>query len=296
MKSSYINLLCIIVFFLGLFYNTEGIAQELNMKQYRTLYKFKTEKQADNSRLLEVSFIVRNKKNKKDKIPVYGAEINFYSFLGDELFLLGTTKTSKKGIAQLILPENQKYLTYEGNKFNLSARFKGNKKLKSQKRNITVKDLFLNLDLTEKDSIKTVHVKALTVDSLGNKIPAKEAIAINFYVDSFLSKMKINEGILEDGIYSFEFPSDIPGDVNGDLKIIASIEDSDEYGNVEKMENANWGIYNKSMKKKKNTLWSNAAPLWMYILLSILLVGVWANYLYTIIYLFKIKKEGKLLS
>ncbi len=42
-----------------------------------------------------------------------------------------------------------------------------------------------------------------------------------------------------------------------------------------------------------NTLWSEAAPIWMYIVLTILLVGVWANYAYTIKNLFSISKEGK---
>ena len=42
-----------------------------------------------------------------------------------------------------------------------------------------------------------------------------------------------------------------------------------------------------------NKLWSEAAPVWMYVVLTILLLGVWINYLYTIIHLFKIKKEGK---
>ena len=47
------------------------------------------------------------------------------------------------------------------------------------------------------------------------------------------------------------------------------------------------------VKIVENTLWSKAAPIWMYVVLTILLVGVWANYVYTVIHLFKINKEGK---
>ena len=44
--------------------------------------------------------------------------------------------------------------------------------------------------------------------------------------------------------------------------------------------------------KNDNTLWSEAAPIWMYVVLTILLVGVWANYVYTVINLVKIKKKS----
>ncbi|MBT8300184.1 MAG: hypothetical protein KJO63_02520, partial [Maribacter sp.] len=83
-----------------------------------------------------------------------------------------------------------------------------------------------------------------------------------------------------------------PGDTNGDLEVYASIEDHDEFGDVIQKKKVNWGVFNKQIKGKNNTLWSEAAPIWMYAVLTILLVGVWANYVYTIVNLLKIKKEG----
>ena len=57
--------------------------------------------------------------------------------------------------------------------------------------------------------------------------------------------------------------------------------------------NVAWGTFHKLGTQPTYTLWSHYAPIWMYVVLTILLVGVWSNYIYSIINLFRIKKEGK---
>jgi hypothetical protein len=108
-----------------------------------------------------------------------------------------------------------------------------------------------------------------------------------------LSKMKIKEGTIENGEIEFELLQNIPGDVDKNFTVYAQILDNDEFGDVIQKQTVNWGTFNKLNTPDKNKLWSEAAPIWMYIVLTILLVGVWANYMYTIYNLYKIKKEGK---
>ena len=104
--------------------------------------------------------------------------------------------------------------------------------------------------------------------------------------------MPIQEGTMENGEFQFEFPKNISGDKNGNVDVIASIIDNDEFGNVIQKKNINWGI-DKNIEIESNKLWSKVGPIWMYIVLSILLLGVWANYVYSIKNLFNIRKEGK---
>ena len=135
-------------------------------------------------------------------------------------------------------------------------------------------------------------VKAFTIDSLGVKIPLEEADLI-ISVGGMISKMKLEEGTIEEGEFEFEFPTNIPGDENGDIMVYSIIEDNDDFGNLIQQKSINWGTFKTETIKDGNTLWSEAAPIWMYIVLTILLVGVWANYVYTAVNLFQIKKEGK---
>jgi hypothetical protein len=278
-------------FIIVLLYSTYGFAQENDVDNYKIIFKFKTIKQADNSRLLEVSFIGKNKKNKKDKIPIYGAEIEFINYTDVEKVELGTYKTSNEGIAQLTLAENHQYLIDESGYINLTAHFNGNDAIGEQDAEISVKDLHLELDLKEIDSIKTVFVNAYTADVFGKEIPAND-VDIIISVGSMFSKMVLAEESIEEGKFKFDFPLDLQGDVHKNLTVYSLIDDHEEYGTVIQSESIDWGIYNKQIKAEGNTLWTHGAPTWMYIVLTILLVGVWANYLYTIVNLFKIKKEG----
>jgi hypothetical protein len=307
MKSNIYKYIGLSFCFIALLFSNTLIAQEdevsevapvaeFDINQFKTSFKFNTLKQADNSRLLEVEFLIQNKKDRKDKIPVYEAEIEFYNVTTNEDILIGTAKTSQTGTARFVAPPTQKYTLDEDGYINLSARFIGNEELESTDDDIAVKDLFLELNLEEIDSINTVFIKAFTIDSLGTKTALEDADVI-FAVKGMLSNMPIHEGSISDGEYEFEFPTDIPGDENGNVTVIAMIRDSDDFATVFQEKTVTWGVHEyEKIKNSKNTLWSEAAPIWMYVVLTILLVGVWANFIYTIVNLYRIKKAGKQLD
>jgi len=268
--------------------NFNGFSQELDASNYKMRLSLSSSKQDDNSRILEVSFIGQNKEDRKDKLPVFDAQIKFYN----QDNLLGEAKTSNEGIAQFTIPDGQNYITDADGYINFSAKFEGSDAIDEDDDDIQIKDLFLELNLTEVDTVKTVLVRGFTKDSMGVETPL-EGVTVSVSIGGMFSKMKMEEVIIEDGEFEFEFPTDIPGDVNGDLTVYATVQNSDDYGTVVKSESVNWGVFEKNMASEDNQLWSAAAPIWMYVVLSILLLGVWANYLYTVIFLFRIKKEGK---
>jgi hypothetical protein len=276
---------------IGLLVNIKSFAQDNDVKNYKVRFSLTNIKQADNSRILEVSFIATHKKDRKDRVPVFDATINFFNVTDDKEIPLGTAKTDKEGTAQLTVPANQKYITNSEGYINFKAVFDGTDGLDSEESELAVRDVFLELNLEEIDSVKTVILNAYTLDSLNTKIPLEET-DIKFAVAGFISNMPIQEGTIENGEFQFEFPLNISGDINGNVDVIASILDNDEYGNVIQKKNVNWGI-NKKIEVESYKLWSKVAPIWMYVVLSILLLGVWANYVYSIVNLFNIKKEGK---
>ena len=281
----------LLIFVALTFVNTKSFSQETDLKNYKIRFGLSTTKQADNSRILEVSYIAAHKKDRKDRVPVFDANINFYNVTADEEILLGTAKTDQEGNAQLIVPSNHKYTIDENGYINFKAAFDGTDGLDYEEADIAVKDVFLELILKEVDSVRTVFFNAYTLDSLQTKIPLEETEII-FSVGGMISKMPIKTDYTVDGSFEFEFPENISGDKNGNIEVFASIIDNDDYGNVIQKQNIKWGI-NKNIVTESNKLWSDVAPIWMYIVLSLLLIGVWANYVYTIKNLFNIKKEGK---
>jgi len=282
----------VIVILIGLLLSTISFAQKSDVKDYRLRFNFNTIKQSDNSRLLEVKFEATNKKDRKDKVPVYEANIIFINVLEDQEIILGKSKTDKEGIAQLTIPENHVYLTNKEGYINLKAVFEGKGDLDSEEDEIAIKDLFLDLNLSEIDSVKTVSLKAFTLDSLKTKVPVEE-LDVVFSIGGMLSKMPLEEATLENGKYKFEFPENISGDREGNLDVFVTVDDHDDFGNLILKKNVNWGLSKEKAQIDNYTLWSDVAPIWMYVVLTLLLIGVWSNYIYSFINLLKIKKEGK---
>ncbi|MDZ7614212.1 MAG: hypothetical protein U5K51_11325 [Flavobacteriaceae bacterium] len=85
----------------------------------------------------------RIKRTEKDILPVYNAEIKFYNILGDTEVLLGTTKTSKAGVAKLVVPADKKYLKDGEGNIVLVARFEGTDKMDAEEAEVSFRDLIL---------------------------------------------------------------------------------------------------------------------------------------------------------
>ncbi|MFA5297495.1 MAG: hypothetical protein WC389_04730 [Lutibacter sp.] len=266
-------------------------AQQFDASKYDLKFNFKSSKQSDNTRLLETNFTAKNSEDSKDELNISEAEIKFYNVLGDKEVLIGKSKTSKEGIAKFTVPSNYKYLTDQDGSITIDARFEGSDAIEPQSEVFTFKDLHLELVLTDVDSVRTVTAKAYLLNSAGEEIPVEADLY--FYAGGMISKIKLEDGVLEEGAleYEFEYTTNLPGNVDGNLNISVAIEDHPEFGNVTQMKTVNWGVANQHITET-NKLWSDAGPIWMYIVLTILLVGVYANFIYTMVNLYKIKKEG----
>lgn len=291
MKINKLKLFFATFIIVGLLFNSKSYAQEFNVDDYKIFYNFKTVKLEDNTRLLEVSYIAQNSEDKTIELPIYGAEIAFLNILGEQEVLLGTVKTAKDGIAKMILPADFIYLSDDDGLINITAKFPGSDVLSEEIGEVIFKDINLELNVEVIDSVKTVSVNAYTINSLGEEVPVEETDIV-FYVGSMLSKLKVEEGTITAGTYEFEFTTEIPGDDKGNLNIFAMIEDNEQFANVIQMKTGKFGTILEKNKVESNTLWSEAAPIWMYVVLTILLVGVWVNFIYTIIQLIKIKIDS----
>ena len=226
-----------IIIAIGFLFNFQSYAQENDAENYRIRFGLSTKKQPDNSRVLEASFVGTHKKDRKDRVPVYNADINFYNVTEEGDLLLGTVKTDQEGTAQLTMPGNQKYITNDEGYINFKAVFDGTDDLDGEESELAVKDILMELNLEVIDSVRTVIINAFTLDSLNTKTPIEDA-AIKVAIGGYLSNMPIQEGTIEGGEFQFKFKANISGDKNGNIDVIASILDSDEFGNVVQKKNS----------------------------------------------------------
>jgi hypothetical protein len=227
-------------------------------------------------------------------LPIADADIEFFSLAEGKSSLLGSCLTNKEGKATFTA-KNATYLKNKEEYSEVKATFTGKGKLASSEASVKFKELNLLVSLSEKDSLNTIQLHATSVGPNGEAIPLKET-NFNLYIQGLFSRLKIGECFVDAGEGTFEFPKNIPGDENGHLKIYVRLEENEIYGDVEKTANAKWGNHRSGYIEPARSLWTSGAPIWMITTLIILLAGVWSHYLYAVIQLIKIRKEGSKLE
>jgi hypothetical protein len=221
--------------------------------------------------------------------PLYGQKILFS--IGKDT--ISNITTDKDGYAFLVIQPGVKMAKSKDGSVEFKTEFKGSDSLEAASGAVTVRDVILKMNLEEKDSIRTVYIKLIELNEKGDSIPVA-AQKVNTYVERMLSLLKISEESTDEkGEIRFEFPRDLPGEANGAVAVLAKLEDNEKYGNVEARESREWGIpVDHSIVEAHRALWTQIAPMWMIITLSILLTGVWGHYIYVIIQMIMVKKEA----
>ncbi len=243
-------------------------------------------KNSENQRSLKATLFYTVKR--KD-LPIVGSEVSFYADLSKKV-LLGSVKTDEKGVANYLIGNETVLPTDNNNQWNFASEYKGNDSIDLALAELPIKDVNLEMELTLVDSVKTAILKASTFEK-GKTIPVAGEL-VNLFVTRTFSLLPAGDGTLgDDGSISIDFPTDIPGDKEGNLTVIAKFNEHPIFGNVEKKATVKWGIpVIHQTHLTHRALWTKGAPTWMIIALSIMLAGVWGHYTYAIISLIRIKR------
>ncbi len=246
-------------------------------------------KNSDDQRILQTTLTYSENRM---ELPLPGMEISFFTGTAKSE-LLASVKTDKKGIARFLIGNEVKLNTDNTGLWAFSSEFKGNDTIEAGTSEITIRDVKLEMTLSETDSIKTITLNAVT-DEKGRKVPVSGEV-VNIYVPRMFSLLPVGEATLDEtGNSSIEFPSDLPGDKEGNIIIISKFEENPVFGNVERKIVKKWGVpTDYSVPVTHRALWTKTPPMWMIITLSILLSGVWGHYFYAIISLIRIRNDAK---
>lgn len=226
------------------------------------------------------------------ELPLEGMKISFFSGPAHET-LIAEVLTDNHGVATVALNNKKNLVPEKNGSWSFYSEFGGNDTIEAGNSEIWVTDVTMKMDLTVVDSVRYVKI-SLSKSENGNEVPVKDEI-IAVYVPRMFSLLPVGEITLdENGTGSLEFPSGLPGDKDGNITLIVRIEEHPDFGSVEKLSSINWGVVpDYTMPSGHRALWTKTAPRWMIYTLTILLTGVWAHYLYTVICLIRIKKDAK---
>ena len=225
-------------------------------------------------------------------VPLPGLEIVFYAG-EDSLVSLGSVKTDGDGLAILVLEKGLDLPLGLDGSIRYYAEYEGTDNILPAEYEVYVTDVNLDMELSLVNSVKTVSLRAYTMVD-GEEVPVPDE-DVYVYVKRMFRDLPLGEDFLdENGEYSTEIPDDIPGDAEGNIEIIARFNDHYLYGTVEDRQTIQWGVpTNYDFAVSQRTLWTQIAPMWMIITLSILLAGVWGHYLFVIVQLFRLRRIAR---
>jgi hypothetical protein len=217
--------------------------------------------------LVEVS--IRTRIDGKFKpIPNAPIEISMISEDGD--VQLATIISDMDGLASIAIAKNYSYFKDDEGKYTLKGTFKGNETYKKANKKVKARDLIINADFFEKDSVKTININALEFITDSLSIPQKE-IGFEVYVDRLFADLKLTNGDLVNGEAQVTIPDDIPGDQEGNINLIILIDERD-YQVVELTKTINWGVpLVKEVVKKKNAATISYV---IFMIVSIIVIAV----------------------
>lgn len=210
--------------------------------------------------------------------PVKGLVIQFIGTSGDQTVSLGEQATNESGIA-ILKGGSLDALRKAGHQFTFKATFAGNESYTKNDASVAIAEVAIVLKAETIDSVNMVTATVNSWNEKGEQVPFKDG-ELKIYVPRMFSLLPIGDvSTDEDGYGELKFPTDLPGGQNGELTIVARIEEDDNFGNAEVSVPANWGTKTPLQSSKPpRTLWSPDAPLWMVITFVILMVGVWYHY------------------
>lgn len=140
------------------------------------------------------------------------------------------------------------------------------------------------------DSVRMCKVAVTSADT------AVAEVEVKLYVKRLFSLLPVGSATAtdEDGVASFEFPDNIPADLDGKLTVIAKIEDDENFGNAEIQSQIGWGIPRKDSGEMGRSLSSSRAnaPIYFIVVSNLIIIGIWGTLIYVILQVFKIKKLG----
>jgi hypothetical protein len=233
----------------------------------------------------------------KDEGPfaLENAWIGFTASAGNEIRDLGKIKTDAAGNAVFKINVKAGIPADKDGKTVYAAKFNGMGKYLASSENTSVKPARINVTFAKEDSLRHIKVSARQFTADGQLSPVqKEKIIV--YIPRLFNLMKIGEIELDEkGEGRIDCPDDLVGDSLGNLVVVARIEESDTYGNVQGQSSITWGIPKQYYlaERPSRELWTPIAPIWMIVTLIIMLTGVWAHYLYAVVQLIRIKFARK---
>jgi hypothetical protein len=144
----------------------------------------------------------------------------------------------------------------------------------------------MSLTFSVEDAVKKCNVLVKAHDT------AVKEVEVKLYVKRLYSLLPIGKPVAtdENGIATFEFPNDIPQDLDGKLMVIAKVEDPA----AETSKEVNWGVPRAVVQPLERSLAASRekAPYYLMIVSNLIIIGIWGTLIYVVREVYRKRKPN----
>ena len=215
--------------------------------------------------------------------------------------LIATVTTNLKGMAKSFLPPSLK-ASWEAvpvHKFIVVPAGK-EEEIAAELEIIKAK---IQIDTASADGLKSITVQVFKFENI-EWLPANEVemkVGIQRHGGILSAGEEATYTTDSTGSLKVDINKDsLPGDLKGNIVLIAKVEDNDLFGNLMVEKTVPWGVVTKSDNSffNQRTLWTTRfkTPFWLLFMAYSIVIGVWGTVIYLILQLIKIKKMGTVID
>ena len=195
--------------------------------------------------------------------------------------LITKVQTDSDGKAKAVIPVALKSLWDVGSNHKFIAVTEGTSKEEETTTEAEINKARIAIDTANADGVRTVNVQVMARQD-NDWIPAKE-VDVKIGIRRMGGDLKIGEEETYTtdslGAVAGEFKLDsLPGDKNGNVILVAKVEDNDEYGSLSIEKVVPWGIRSQPANNfGQRTLWAarGKAPIWLMFMAYSIIAAVW---------------------
>ncbi len=286
-----INKIAVAVLVIGCLAGHEAVAQPAGKGRLSIALSYF----ADNDRVPYLRANAKTKVNGRFQ-PVGGIALNLYLNNDSAGNLIREVVTDEKGEASALIPPSLKAAWDRSSKRSFLATFQGDSIYGSAEGDLTVSRAKILVDTAS--GRKIVATVLEWKDTGWSPVKGVDlAIAIK-RLDAYLNVNQTATFTTDStGTVQADFKRDsIPGDLNGNIMIVAKVDDNDSYGNLMQDRTVPWGTkFVDTNTFGERTLFAtrNKAPIWLLFMAYSIVACVWGTLVFLVINLFRIRKAGE---
>lgn len=221
---------------------------------------------------------------------LWGMKVSYFQETSDGEIAIGEAISNQKGVSRIeISPDKIK--EDQNGKLSFIARYAGNKTLEETEEAVTITRAMIRVEPLKTDEGYSLNLSLL--EGNGDKAKPLPEMDLNIYIQRMFSLLKIGEAATdEDGAAVMEIPNSFTGDADGNITLMARLEENEDYGLLEASVVQPWGIpVSDHIAKMPRSLFSQDPPVWMLITFIVLMLTVWGHYVVIIYELVKLRKD-----